>query len=117
MRQNTNTSKGVGRKSKIARRMIANKNTMKKRARDEEEYSEENVLKKLILDIPDESAFSNKVNKEQFKREQEEDDKLDEGEDENEEDDIYKETEEEIEDIADVFLDREIDFDKEIQKA
>lgn len=116
MRQNTNTSKGIGRKSKIARRMIANKNTMKKRARDEEEYSEENVLKKLILDIPADSAFSDKVDKEKFKREQEEDDKLDEGEDENEED-IYKESEDEMEDITDIFLDREIDFEKEIENA
>lgn len=114
MRSNTNTSKGKGRNSRVARRFLQNKTAMKKRVRDEEEYSEDNVLKKLILDVPQNSAFVKKVDKDQFKKDQEEDAKLNEGE----EDDKYsRESEDEIVDIEDVFLDREIDFDVEIDRA
>jgi hypothetical protein len=114
MRSNTNTSKGKGRNSRVARRFLQNKNTNKKRVRDEEEYSEDNVLKKLILDVPQNSAFLKKVDKEQFKKDQEEEAKLNEGE----EDDKYsQESEDEIVDFEDVFLDREFDFEVEIDRA
>ena len=115
MRQNTTTSKGLSKRAKTMRRMIANKNTMKRRARDEEEYNEDNVLKKLMLDVPEDSQFYKRIDTEQFKKEQEEDEKLDEGEEDNE--DNYYESESEMEDLEDIFLDRDINFDKEIKKA
>lgn len=117
MRQNTNTSKGLVRRGRTTKKFLLNKNTFKRRARDEEEYSEENVLKRLIMDIPEESLFFRKEDTLKFKKEMEEDDKLDEGEDENEEEDLYEESEEIEDNMDDIFLDRDIDFDTEIDRA
>lgn len=117
LRQNTSTSKGMSRKAKTTRRMLAHKNIMKRRTRDEEEYSEDNVLKKIMMDIPELSQFFSKIDTDQFKREQEEEDKLNEGEEDNENDMYYSDSERENEDFEDIFLDRDIDFDKEMKRA
>ena len=115
LRQNTNTSKGLVRKPK--QKTLMNKNTMKRKVRDEEEYSEENVMKRLILDIPESSISFRKGDAVQFKKENEEDDILEEGEEDNEDEEMQIETEEDSDDLEDIFLDREIDFDLEIERA
>lgn len=116
LRQNTNTSKGFPRKARTAKRIFTNKNTMKKKAKEEEDHSDENVLKKLIMDIPEDSPFYKKIDMEAFKKQQEEDEKL-----EEEDDDITEEYEESTqadpEELDDLFLDRNIDFDTEIDRA
>lgn len=117
MRQNTTNSKGLMRKTRTTKKYFTNKGTMKRRARDEEEYSEENVIKRLILDIPDTSSFSRKIDTEQFKKEQEEDEKLNEGEEDVEDPDFLEESEEDTGEPEDLFLDREINFDIEIDRA
>ena len=116
LRQNTSTSKGLSRRAKTMRRALANRNNMKRKARDEEEYSEENILKRIKLDIPEDSEFFKRVDIEEYKKEQEEDDKLDEGEDDIESEDYYDD-DEDIEEMDDIFLDRDIDFDKEVKRA
>jgi len=114
-RQSTVNSKGMVKKSKTNNRIFVNK-SVKKKARELEEMTDENILKKIITDIEEQSPFYQKEYMNAIRREQEEDKKLD--EDENEDEEAYEESsDEDIEDLNDIFLDRNIDFDKEIKKA
>jgi hypothetical protein len=117
LRQGTNASKTFGKSKKTQKKYLANKNTMKKRAKDEEEQSEENVMKRLILDIPAGSAFYKKQDIDHFKKELEEDDMLEEGEDDIDELKSLNENTEDDDELEDIFLDRDIDFDLEIDRA
>jgi hypothetical protein len=99
MRQNTNLSKGITRRTKTNKRVFASKVNGKKNARLEEEHNEENVMKKLIMDIPEDSPFYQIIDMESFKKELEEDELLDQDEDE-EAGDEFVETEEDEEDFT-----------------
>jgi len=119
IRQATNLSKSKLRKNKTTRKFLTHKGTIKKKNKDGEEQSEENVIKRLIMDIPASSSFFKKVDTSQFKKEQEEDDKLEEGEEDAEdiEMNMGEEMDSQKQENEDFFIDRDIDFDTEIERA
>jgi len=90
---------------------------MQKRDKEEEENSEENLLKKVKMDIPPDSEFYKRVDIEKYKKEQEEQDKLKDAEEDDSEDSYYEEDESDVEKIEDIFLNRDINFDKEVRRA
>lgn len=115
-RQATKNSKSILKlqtKSKLANRVFSDKNS-KKKGRDMEELTDEVILKKIILDIPQESKFYQREYIQNYQKEQAEDKKLDEDNNDEEEEEL---TEEDSEEDIDIFLDREINFDKMIMKA
>ena len=57
MRQGTNISKTLSRQRKASSNRVFNYKNNKKKVKEEEDHSNENVLKKLILDIPETSIF------------------------------------------------------------
>ena len=115
-RQITNlskTNKKKQTKSKTANRIFGDKNA-KKKGRDMEELTDEVVLRRIILDIPKDSRFYQKEFIEKYDKEQAEDKKLEE-ENREESEDEFSETD--SDENLDIFLDREINFEKEIKKA
>ena len=100
-------------KSKATNRVFNDKN-LKKKGRDMEELTDDVILKRIILDIPEDSRFYQREYVENFKKQQEEDKKLDEeNPDESEEESVEEDSEEDL----DIFLDRDINFERDINKA
>ena len=114
MRQGTTVSKTLNRRTKTGGNRVFNKNN-KKKVKEEEDQSNENVLKKLIMDIPETSIFYKIIDTEALKKEQQEDELLDEEDEEN--DEFEEIVEDDEDDLEDIFLDREIDFDLELERA
>lgn len=115
-RQITNMSKTLLKKqtkSRATGRIFADKN-LKKKGREIEELTDDVILKKIILDIPVTSHFYQREYVDKFKKEQAEDQKLDE---DNNDDEEELTTETEDDEDGDIFLDRNINFDKELNKA
>ena len=114
-RQITNLSKALVKKqtkSKNTNRVF-NSKSLKKKGRELEEITDDVILKKIILDIPPTSRFYQREYIDNYNKEQEEEMKLDENNDEEEEEALESDSEDEV----DIFLDRDINFDKEIKKA
>lgn len=120
MRQGTTNSKQLAtitkQKKDQKKRLFNNKKSTKK-GNYEEENSEENKIKKLILDIPEWSPYFNQVDKKKYEKDEKEEQLLNESDEENEYDDRFIDESETEEENEDIFLDREIDFDIELERA
>ena len=79
-----------------------------------EELTDDVILKRIILDIPENSRFYQREYIEKYQKEQAEDKMLDE---ENNDEEEEETTEQNSDEDIDIFLDRDINFDKTIAKA
>ena len=115
-RQVTKNSKSLLKmqtKSRAVNRVFNDKNS-KKKGRDMEELTDDVILKRIILDIPENSRFYQREYIEKYQKEQAEDKMLDE---ENNDEEEEETTEQNSDEDIDIFLDRDINFDKTIAKA
>ena len=114
-RQMTTNSKTLLKKqikSKATNRVFGN--SKKNLKRNMEEITDEVILRKIILDVPTTSRFYQRQYVENYEKEKAEDKMLDEG---NNDESEMESSEDDPEEDKDLFLDRDINFDKEIHKA
>jgi hypothetical protein len=84
----------------------------KRKAKEEDESERKTLFKKMVMDIPETSPFMKFIDYEEFRKEQEEDELINE-----EDDDEIENIDEEEVDEEDKFLDRDIDFEEELDIA